>query len=211
MPKVVKPYCSRCGKHLSPAWKTKCQHCNARYAEFPPELRTEIVSPGDAIEPTRREDGGGDIFWDVAFGLVASIFRDLRRILRRSRANRHAVWLGADLVDGESGDIRIRVDNRRPKPIHVTAIGLTRKQDPEAAYRVARSDVVPPGGSIEVVIDTVRAVTKAPIKERIFNRDLDHAFVEIVGEPEPIIDILPPDVREVLRVRRQRFVHFGRP
>jgi len=211
MPKVVKPYCSRCGKHLSPAWKSKCQHCQARYAEFPPELRTEIVSPGDEIEPTRREDWGGDIALNAALGLVGSIFRDLRRILRRSRANRHGVWLGADLVDGEWGDIRMRVDNRRPNPIHVTAIGLIRKQDPEAAYRVARSDLVPPGGSIEVVLDTTRAVMAAPIKERIFNRDLDHALVEIVGVSEPIIDILPPDVREVLRVRRQRFVHFGQP
>lgn len=28
--------CGRCGKHLSPAWVGKCQHCGARYAEFPP-------------------------------------------------------------------------------------------------------------------------------------------------------------------------------
>ena len=28
--------CGRCGKHLSPAWVGKCQHCGARYTEFPP-------------------------------------------------------------------------------------------------------------------------------------------------------------------------------
>ncbi len=211
MPKVVKPYCSRCGKHLSPAWKSKCQHCKATYAEFPPELRSEIVAPGDEIEPTRHEDWGGDIGLNAAFGLVPSIFRDVRRIRRRVSASRHGIWLGAELVAGEWGDIRIRVDNRRPDAIHVTAIGLTRRRDPAAAYRVARSDLVSPGGSIEVVLDSVSAVTAAPIKERIFNRDLDHAFVEIDGESAPITDLLPPDVREVLRGRRQRFVRFGRP
>ncbi len=211
MPEVVKPYCSRCGKHLSPAWKSNCQHCKARYAEFPPELRTEIVAPGDEIESTRHEDWGGDIGLNAAFGFVESIFRDQRRIRRRWRANRHGIWLGAELVSGQWGDIRLRVDNRRPDAIHVTAIGLTRRRDPDAAYRVARSDLVPPGSSIEVILDTVSAVTAAPIRERIFNRDLDHAFVEIDGEPTPITDLLAPDVREVLRGRRQRFVHFGRP
>src|SRR6476469_8507099 len=143
MPKVVKPYCSRCGKHLSPAWKSRCQHCKARYAEFPPVLRTEIVAPGDEIEPTRHEDWGGDLVLNAAFGLVDSIVRDVRRIRRRVSSNHHGIWLGAELVAGVWGDIRIRVDNRRAVAVHVTAIGLTRRRDPEAAYKVARSDVVP--------------------------------------------------------------------
>jgi hypothetical protein len=28
--------CGRCGKSLSPAWRGKCKHCGARYADFPP-------------------------------------------------------------------------------------------------------------------------------------------------------------------------------
>jgi hypothetical protein len=28
--------CGKCGKPLSPAWKTKCNHCGATFAEFPP-------------------------------------------------------------------------------------------------------------------------------------------------------------------------------
>ena len=32
--------CGRCGKPLSPAWVGKCQHCRAKYVEFPPRPRT---------------------------------------------------------------------------------------------------------------------------------------------------------------------------
>jgi hypothetical protein len=31
--------CGRCSKPLSPAWKGKCEHCKASYAEFKPVLR----------------------------------------------------------------------------------------------------------------------------------------------------------------------------
>jgi hypothetical protein len=31
--------CGKCGKPLSPAWRGKCEHCKARYAEFTPVPR----------------------------------------------------------------------------------------------------------------------------------------------------------------------------
>ena len=31
--------CGRCGKSLSPAWRAKCKHCGALYADFPPVAR----------------------------------------------------------------------------------------------------------------------------------------------------------------------------
>jgi hypothetical protein len=211
MPKVVKPYCSRCGKHLSPAWKSKCEHCKAPFTAFPPEFRTEIVAPGDEIETPRSGDWGGDIGLDAIIYFATHIVADVRRGIRRRRADRHRIWLGAEVVDGGSGLIRIRVDNRRATPILVTAIGLTRYRDPAAAYRVPRSDAVTPGGSIEVMVDSASAVTAAPTKERIFNRDLDHVFIEIDHDPERITDLLPPEVRSMLQGRRQRYVRYGRP
>jgi hypothetical protein len=209
MPSVAKPYCSRCGKHLSPVWKTRCEHCKAKYAEFPPEFRTEFVAPGDEIR-LPQPASGGNLFWDGFWEIFSTNLGDLRRRLRRSQADRRGIWLGADLVDGASGNIRIRVDNRRDTAILVTAMGLTRYRDPEAAYAVQRSDAVAPGGFLEVVIDTVSAVTAAPVKERLFNRDLDHAFIEINHDPKRMLELLPPEVRAVLRSRRQRFVHFGK-
>jgi len=211
MPKVVKPYCSRCGKHLSPAWKSRCEHCKAPFTEFPPQFRTEIVAPGDEIETPRSGDWGGDIALDTIIWFATHIVGDVRRGIRRRRADRQGIWLGAEVVDGGSGLIRIRVDNRRVTPILVTAIGLTRYRDPDAAYRMPRSDAVPPGGSIEVTVDSASAVTAAPIKERIFNRDLDPVFIEIDHDPKRITDLLPPEVRRMLRGRRGRYVHLGRP
>ncbi|MGZ3588949.1 MAG: hypothetical protein ACXVAE_07775 [Candidatus Limnocylindrales bacterium] len=29
-------WCTRCGRYQSPAWAARCEHCGARYAEFPP-------------------------------------------------------------------------------------------------------------------------------------------------------------------------------
>lgn len=29
-------HCGRCGKLLSPVWRDKCNHCKARYSDFPP-------------------------------------------------------------------------------------------------------------------------------------------------------------------------------
>jgi len=35
---VARPdrYCTRCGKFQSPAWTTRCEHCGALYAQYPP-------------------------------------------------------------------------------------------------------------------------------------------------------------------------------
>jgi len=34
--------CGRCHKPLSPAWKGKCNHCGAPYAEYPPLTRRAV-------------------------------------------------------------------------------------------------------------------------------------------------------------------------
>jgi hypothetical protein len=39
-PRAAGARCGRCGKPLSPAWKTKCNHCRATFAEYPPVLPT---------------------------------------------------------------------------------------------------------------------------------------------------------------------------
>ncbi len=37
--------CGRCGKPLSPAWKAKCNHCGAPFAEFPPVDVASLTTP----------------------------------------------------------------------------------------------------------------------------------------------------------------------
>jgi len=37
-PRPVGSRCGRCGKPVSPAWKSKCNHCGAAFSEFPPVL-----------------------------------------------------------------------------------------------------------------------------------------------------------------------------
>jgi hypothetical protein len=209
MPTVVRPYCSRCGKLLSPAWKTGCKHCGAKYAEHPPEVKTDVVAPGDEPWASPSVRGGGDPGLDALVAVPQVIVGEARRLVRRWRAGRSGIWLSAEVADRQGDGIRVRIDNRRTVPIVVTAIGLTRWRDPAAAYRVPRRDVVSPGRSVEVVLDVAAAVTAAPIKERIFNRDLDHVFVEI--EDKRVTDLLAPDVRALLQVRRQRYRHIGRP
>lgn len=38
--------CGRCGKPLSPAWKAKCNHCGASFAEYPPNGKEAPVPGG---------------------------------------------------------------------------------------------------------------------------------------------------------------------
>jgi hypothetical protein len=37
-PRPVGSRCGNCGKPVSPAWKTKCNHCGASFDDFPPVL-----------------------------------------------------------------------------------------------------------------------------------------------------------------------------
>ena len=37
-PRPVGSRCGKCGKPVSPAWKTKCNHCGAAFEDFPPVL-----------------------------------------------------------------------------------------------------------------------------------------------------------------------------
>ena len=32
--------CGKCGKALSPVWKSKCNHCGAKFADYPPVIAT---------------------------------------------------------------------------------------------------------------------------------------------------------------------------
>ena len=53
-PTDAAPYgstCGRCGKALSPAWRGKCNHCGASYAQFPPVGAGGAVAPQVALPP----------------------------------------------------------------------------------------------------------------------------------------------------------------
>jgi hypothetical protein len=39
-PRPVGSRCGKCGKPVSPAWKTKCNHCGATFQDYPPVLPT---------------------------------------------------------------------------------------------------------------------------------------------------------------------------
>jgi hypothetical protein len=76
--------CGRCHKPLSPAWRGKCNHCGAAYADFPP-LATGTGEPASApISTTAKPASGSRLKGCLGIAFVAVIVLVVYGALSRS-------------------------------------------------------------------------------------------------------------------------------
>jgi hypothetical protein len=188
--------CVNCGAKV-PAPDGSCPGCGA-----PPWVGGRKKADSSFLE----EPG----FW--VLGRVIDAIRDGRGWMTQQRRIRRGVVVTARFAPGWK-EIEVAIANRRPAVVTVVGVGLQRRQDPGATYRcdISPSERIPPDGTFTATVDVDTAVTAAPIHERVFNRDLNEVFAELQDQERRIVWPLPPHVREELRIRRQRYRHFGRP
>jgi hypothetical protein len=191
--------CAKCGATL---WLLDdcCQGCGAPASVAYPRKKDE--SPSGGID--------GWFYW--LLGQAVHAMRGSVGWVRHQRRLRRGVIVSAGFAAGWK-EIEIRIENRRTETVSVVAVGLQRWQDAGATYRrgVDPHEGIRPSETFATTLDIDRAVTAAPLIEHIFNRDLNEVFAELDNDGSRITSPLPPELREELRIRRQRYRHYGHP